>query len=381
MRRYCAFVAILFVVTASAREWPAGPPVRLQAKDLPIPVEAEVLKQQFEALSSMPEVEVQYSVNGPVSWISGNTGVVLPESVRQLEAGSSAAVLLDAFGSVLLATGTETLSDTHSRPATAEHWVIRAEQSIRGMPVVNGQIAVTFDEETGLVRLFRGTFLPDRNLPTKAKLSAEQARAALVRAYEASGEAVPGTVRELKEARLAYFGLGSEFVRPQLTWGTHVAFECPTGRQDDELVWVDAVDGIVAGRYPTAMYAVPPGPCRLEEEALTHCEDEPDALIADTACFSCAGASTKPRLTVTRIGCSNNFQLSWPRIPGATLYHVLGAPATVGWAFSRTVGEGYIRQCTTEVDARNMVKMRACDGCGCSDWSETLIMDPQGKCP
>jgi hypothetical protein len=60
---------------------------------------------------------------------------------------------------------------------------------------------------------------------------------------------------------------------------------------------------------------------------------------------------------------------------------MLGAPAAVGWAFSRTVAEGYVHQCTTEVDARSMVKLRACDGCGCSDWSETLIMDPQGKCP
>lgn len=382
MRRYSAFLAILLGVALSARERPAGPPVLLQARDLPMAVEAEALRQQFEALSSMPEVQVQYSVHGPVRWISGDTGVVLPDSVRQLEAGSSAKVVLDAFRSVLLATGSETLTVTHNRLSPPKQREIRAEQSIRGMPVVNGEVAVTLDEETGRVRYLGGAFLPDRNLPKKAQLSAAQAWVALVRAFEASGDALPGTVREIEKPKLAYFGVQPDSILPQLVWGMHVAFECPSGRRDDELVWIDAIDGIVAGRRPTRTYITSPGPCQLEKSAEADCESEPDASIGDASySSSCAGASTKPRLIVTRIGCSNSFRVSWPRVPGASQYHVLRAPTELGWAFARTVVAAYVHQCTTKVDAPSMVRMRACDGCGCGEWSETLIMDPQSECP
>lgn len=381
MRKYSAFLAILLAVAGSAGERPAGPPLLLQSRDLPVAVEAEALQQQFAALSSMPEVQVQYSVRGPVRWITGDTGVVLPGSVRQLQEGSSAKVVLDAFGAVFLATGSETLTVTQNRPLPAKQREIRAEESIRGIQVVNGDVVLTLDEETGRVRYLGSDFLPDRNLPKRAELSAAQAWQAIVRAFEASGDALPGTVREIEKPKLAYFGV-EESMRPQLVWGSHIAYECPSGRREDELVWIDAVDGIVAGRRSTRIYLTGPGPCQREKTVEAHCESEPDASIGDAPySSSCAGAAAKPRFIVTRIGCSNSFRLSWPRIPGATQYHVLGAPPEVGWAFAYTVAAGDVHQCITKVDAPSMVKLRACDGCGCGEWSETLIMDPQGKCP
>jgi hypothetical protein len=382
MRGCGVFLALFLGGVVSARERPAGPPVLLHETDLTTAVEADALQRQFEALSSMPEVQVQYSDHGPVTWIMGDTGVVFPDSVRKLEAGSSAKFLLDAFGAVILATGRETLTVTQNQLAPPTERQIRAEQSIRGVPVVNGEVALTFDEETGRVRLFRAAFLPDRNLPGQAQLSAEQALATVVRAFEASGDAVAGTVREIVEPKIAYLGVEPGSIRPQLVWGMDIAFECPSGRQEEERVWIDAIDGIVAARRPTMMYSMPPGPCQLAKTAQVHCDVEPDPSIADTPySSSCARDSAKPRLHVTRIGCSNSFRLSWPRIPGASQYHVLGAPPGIGWAFAHTVAEGYVHQCTTEVDAPSMVKMRACDGCGCGDWSETLLIDPQSKCP
>jgi hypothetical protein len=68
MIRYGAFVAVLLGSAVSAHERPAGPPVLLQARDLPVAVDAKALQQQFDALSSMPDVQVQYSVHGPVRW-------------------------------------------------------------------------------------------------------------------------------------------------------------------------------------------------------------------------------------------------------------------------------------------------------------------------
>src|SRR5262249_9511218 len=152
-------------VAALARERPSGPPVLLQARELTVPVEAKALQEQFEALSSMPDVEVEYTEQGPIRWVKGDTGVVLPESVRRLDAGASAKFILDAFGAVLLATGSETLTVTQNLSGSPKERMIHTEQSIRGVPVVNGNVALTFDEDTGRVRSISASFLPDRNLP------------------------------------------------------------------------------------------------------------------------------------------------------------------------------------------------------------------------
>jgi hypothetical protein len=382
MRRYSALVAMLLFAAVATAGRPAGPPVLLKAEDLPVAVESAVLQKQFDALSAMPSVQVEYSIRGPVTSISGDTGVVLPGSVRQLKEGASAKVVLDAFRSVLLATGGETLTVTRNWLWLPKVRQIRAEQSIRGIPVANGRVALTFDEDTGRVQSFEAGFLPGRNLPKKAELSAEQAWQAVVRALEASADAVSGSAREIEKPTLAYFGAQPDSTRAQLVWSVRVGFECPSGRQDHELVWIDAIDGMVVARQSMVSYFRSPGPCRLDDSEEAVCETEPDASIGDAPySSSCTGTSAKPRLIVTRIDCSNSFRVSWPRILGASQYHVLRAPTELGWAFARTVAAGYVHQCTTQVDAPNMVRMRACDGCGCGEWSETLIMDPQGECP
>jgi hypothetical protein len=162
----------------------------------------------------------------------------------------------------------------------------------------------------------------------------------------------------------------------------HADFTCPTGRQDSELVWIDAMTGSVAGRRSTISYFVSPGPCQQEELAQADCRAELDPFLGNARHgASCAGDATKPLLVVTRLGRSNSFRLSWSRIPGAAQYHVISAPVDLGWAFARTVGAGYVHQCTTRVDVPTLVKMRACDGCGCGEWSEELVMDPRSDGP
>jgi hypothetical protein len=380
LRRFGVLASIALAVTASAGDRPAGLPVLLKSADLPIPVDAEALQQQFAALSAMPDVQIEYSRLGPVASISGDTGVDLPASVRELKEGASAKVVLDAFRSVLLATGSETLTVRQHRPQL-KGWGILLDQSIRGIPVANGVVAVTMDEKTGRVSYLGGAFLPDRNLPTKPALSKKQALQALVRAFEASGDAVAGSVQESDKPRLAYYGVFADAPRPQLVWEMNVAFTCPTGRMDNELVWIDALDGKVAGRRSTISYITSPGPCQAEEAAQADCESEPHPLLGTgPSTSSCQGSSAKPLLVVTRLGCTNSFRILWPRNPGASQYHVVRAPVALGWAFASTVGSGQIHQCTTKVDAPTLVKMRPCDGCGCGEWSEELLMDPQAAC-
>jgi hypothetical protein len=136
VRKYSAFAALLLSIAAMATDRSAGPPVLLKTEDLAVAIEPEALQKQFEALSAMPSVLVEYSSRGTVRSIRGDTGVVLPDSVRLLTEGASAAVVLDAFRAVLLATGSETLTVT--RNALGQ---IRADQSIRDIPVVHGRTA------------------------------------------------------------------------------------------------------------------------------------------------------------------------------------------------------------------------------------------------
>ncbi len=371
------------VILVAATTVSAGtPPVLLQSARLPVAVEPEALQRQFETLSAMRGVEIEYSPLGPVSAISGRTGIILPRSVLEFREGSINKGLLDALAPVLLATGREVLTvrrNDHGRASRD----IRTDQSIRNIPVVNGRVAVSVDEKTGEVLYVGGAFLPDRGLPSKPKLTAAQAWRALVRVMEASGDAIPGSLVRSEKPYLAYYGAQSYAVetRPRLVWTIRAAFTCPTGRRDDEFIWIDSIDGTVVGRRSNVMYAVSPGPCQEEENKQADCRSAPHELLArPVASSSCGGTQVPPQLVVVRQGCSNRFHLMWPPIRGASQYHVIRAPVSLGWAFTRSVAQGQIHQCITEVEAPNWVRMRACDGCGCGPWSETLLMDPGAAC-
>ncbi len=355
-------------------------PVLLEPDRLPVRVEPEVLRRQFDLLSAMPDVQVEYSPLGPVEVISGRTGLVLPGSVREFRQGSIIYGLLEVLRPVLLATGGENLvvaRNEHDRNSRD----IRTEQNIRGIPVVDGRVAVSIDEKTGEILYVGAAFLPDRGLPKKAKLTSAQAWKALVSALEESGDATPGSLAKNEKPYLAYYGVQSYEAHPRLVWAFRASFTCPTGRHDNEIVWIDAIDGSVAGRRSTIMYVTSPGPCQREETQQADCDSAPHELLAEpVVSSSCGGTQIPPKLIVVRQGCSNRFRLMWPPIRGASQYHVIRAPVNLGWAFGRTVAQGQVHQCTTEVDAANWVRMRACDGCGCGPWSETLLMDPEAAC-
>jgi hypothetical protein len=382
MQHFRRYLPGLVMVAAATVVSAGTSPVLLQSNTLPVAVEPEALKKQFDALSAMRGVEIEYSLLGPVSAVRGRTGIILPRSVLEFREGSINNGLLDALAPVLLATGREALTvrrNDHDRAARD----IRTDQSIRNIPVVDGRVAVSVDEKTGEVLYVGGAFLPDRGLPREPKLAAARAWQELVRVMEASGDAMPGSLVRIEKPYLAYYGAQSYGLetRPRLVWTFRASFTCPTDRRDDELIWIDSIDGTVAGRRSNIMYAVPPGPCQDEEVEQADCKSAPHELLAKpVASSSCEGTQVPPQLVVVRQGCSNRFHLMWPPIHGASQYHVIRAPVSLGWAFTRSVAQGQIHQCTTEVEAPNWVRMRACDGCGCGPWSETRLMDPQAAC-
>jgi hypothetical protein len=170
-----------------------APPVLLKPENLPVVVEPEALRRQFDVLSAMRGVEIEYSRLGPVSQVIGRTGVELPRSVREFREGSINTGLLEGLGSMLLATGREALVVKSNRFYGSSR-EIETEQTIRGIPVVGGLVTASIDETSGEVLAVVAAFLPDRGLPSKPKLSADQAWQALVRVFEASGDASPGSL-------------------------------------------------------------------------------------------------------------------------------------------------------------------------------------------
>ena len=107
--------------------------------------------------------------------LQGDTGVTLPPADRSLAIGDVASAVVTILKDVLLATGTETLVVRSTKDIGYSRRDVRFNQSIRGTPVINGRLALVYEAETGHVTVMSATFLPDRGLPTHAKLSADSA--------------------------------------------------------------------------------------------------------------------------------------------------------------------------------------------------------------
>lgn len=73
--------------------------------------------------------------------------------------------------------------------------------------------------------------------------------------------------------------------------------------------------------------------------------------------------------------------LSWPAVPGATAYHAQANTAALGWANALTIVNGDYTQCMQQVTQYSHARVRACNGCGCSDWSNTVYMWKWPSCP
>ena len=64
------------------------------------------------------------------------------------------------------------------------------------------------------------------------------------------------------------------------------------------------------------------------------------------------------------------------RAGGATTYCGEHASRVYGCAFADPFVDGPYTSCTLDLRETWMVRVKACNGCGCSDWSETIVVDP-----
>lgn len=150
----------------------------------------DALEKQYQALTRMPSVTVQYAINGTARKIAGSTGVYLPVSSGLFTNGAATSEVIEKFGAAVLATGTEELRVTRihkpqawlgpdGNPGAAER-TIKFDQYIRGRPVLLGWANISVKESSGEVTSFVSHFLPDRGLPSEPQVSSSAAVELLV---------------------------------------------------------------------------------------------------------------------------------------------------------------------------------------------------------
>jgi hypothetical protein len=206
------------------------------AKGLPIKVDQAELQRQYAILRGMVLEDVQYSPLGPIAKVRGDTGLVLPEEALKLKKGDAGAVILRLLGTLLLANGDETLTLEESNlleGAYGSHGSLWFLQSIRGIPVINGGVAVGYDGKTKRIDSITAGFIPDRELPHTPKLTAKEAE-----------QLVSGEVTE--PTYLGYYLKCCGPRPPRLVWAVRV-WSARLG----EMFYIDAITGVIVDRVQT----------------------------------------------------------------------------------------------------------------------------------
>lgn len=96
--------------------------------------------------------------------------------------------------------------------------------------------------------------------------------------------------------------------------------------------------------------------------------------------YNCSVPPQPPVMDASDSLCPR-WVLSWPAVPGATAYHAQANTAALGWWNALTIVNGDYTQCMQQVNAYSHARVRACNGCGCSDWSNTVYMWKWPSCP
>lgn len=243
----------LAAIAAQGAERQPGPPLARQASELTLAIDSAALERQYAALSAMPAARVTYSDRGPISYVEGETGVVITAR-SNLRHGDKAPEVLSKFKDALLATGAENLT-VRTNDISGPFRDLRLDQSIRGIPVARGFLAVRIDESTGLVKSMRAFFLPDRGLPMKPSLTAQQAAQALVKTLESTTYAKKGSVKTHNGITLVYYGVHPGAESGHLAWEVPTSYIDSEGALREERIWVDAIDGSLPDREPATEHA------------------------------------------------------------------------------------------------------------------------------
>lgn len=246
MRVYLAFVIMLVAAATSAQEPAAVSPRLLDATKLPIEIEPAVLQRQYDALASMSLQTLTYSAQGPIQHIDGDTRVALPSRTKALKAGDSGIDVLQLFQGVLLATGSEELQLRENVLVDPSTRNLVFTQSIRGIPVLFGNVSLEVSDDSLWVSEVSAHFLPDRGLPMKPVLTAQDAEQVVPKALTTAGDASGYKIEIDEGTYLGYFASSIEAEPPTLVWVVRATLSL--GEREEYLV--DAMTGRIVHRMP-----------------------------------------------------------------------------------------------------------------------------------
>lgn len=96
---------------------------------------------------------------------------------------------------------------------------------------------------------------------------------------------------------------------------------------------------------------------------------------------NCSAAPQAPVITTWPAYCKGRYDITWPGVAGATRYDGQVTQANLGWAFAHTAVDGDVTSCQQDLpNAYWMMRVRACNGCGCSGWSNIEYMQYYMPC-
>jgi len=92
--------------------------------------------------------------------------------------------------------------------------------------------------------------------------------------------------------------------------------------------------------------------------------------------YQCSNEPTAaPAFTLLDFQCNGTFKVSWPTMPGVNRYIAQIAPQALGWGFGIVAADGDITQCFPQINQPSIIRMRACNNCGCGPWSGQQYMN------
>lgn len=257
-RWYLAVVACGAAVCAGAtdRDLESAGPRLLRSRDLPIEIDQALLQRQYDVLTSMQLTRVEYSPLGPIKSVRGRLNITLPRDISARREGDAADDLVPLLRDILLANGSESLTVWQEKVGLKTGG-LTFRQTIRGLPVTNGYLAIEYDEISLEASRVVATFLPDRGLPDKPSVTADWARdQALTIVSTRRLGCMPGAVTIVEEPTLGYFVDSTGMNPPRLVWVMHV-------QPDDEKIYINAVAGTLVRREPQS---IPFMPCPRQRE-------------------------------------------------------------------------------------------------------------------
>jgi hypothetical protein len=234
-------------------------------------------------------------------------------------------------------------------------------QSIRGIPVLQGVLAISYDTSTRHVSSITANFIPDRELPRVPRLSAKQAEQVVPKALAIAEKIDASSISIAKGTHLGYYADHYSPEPVRLVWVVQ------TGSSfGGEEFYVDASTGIVAYRRPLSTDWVD--------------RHRPPIEVTGARC-ECAGKSISPRKPLRGLHqCGRLVGMNWLEVPGTDRYVGQMALPELGWVFSDLVIDGSSPQCACEVPRTSLIRMRGCNSCGCGPWSKGQLIEVKTAC-